>query len=120
PAERDALFEDVDGLVLPSHFEGMPMSLLEAMSYELAVIATPIGAIPDVVIDGKNGLLVPVSDPEALGAAIQRLIKDPALCQKLGAEGRKSVEPFSMEGYAEHLISLYQSVVNGQVLVEAS
>jgi len=120
PAERDALFEEVHGLVLPSHFEGMPMSLLEAMSWGLAVIATPVGAIPDVVIDGKNGFLVPVSDANALSAAMMRLIEDPALCRKFGAEGRKTVEPFSMEGYAEHLISLYSGLKTNQKLAEAS
>lgn len=120
PPERDALFHEVHGLVLPSHFEGMPMSLLEAMSWELAVIATPVGAIPDVVTDGKNGFLIPVSDTQALGNAILRLIEDPVLCRRLGAEGRKSVEPFSAKGYALHLTCLYLSLTTGQALAEAS
>ncbi len=120
PVERDALFEEVHGLVLPSHFEGMPMSLLEAMSWELAVIATPVGAIPDVVIDGQNGFLVPVSDPKALSASMMRLVENPTLCRRLGAEGRKTVEPFSMEGYEEHLISLYRDLKTDQRLAEAS
>lgn len=119
-AERDALFEEMHGLVLPSHFEGMPMALLEAMSFELAVIATPVGAIPDVVTDGKNGLLVPVSDRAALANAIVRLIQDPELRQRLAAEGRRSVEPFSSEGYALQLTRLYRGLTTERTLAEVS
>jgi glycosyltransferase involved in cell wall biosynthesis len=120
PAQRDALFGDVHGLVLPSHFEGMPMSLLEAMSWELAVIATPVGAIPDVIVDGENGLLVPVADTAALAAAMLRLLEDPALRQRLAAEGKRSVEPFSPDVYAQRLTRLYRGLTAGNALAEAS
>jgi glycosyltransferase involved in cell wall biosynthesis len=77
--------------VLPSHVEGLPMSLLEAMAAGCPVVATRVGGIPDVVDDGANGLLVPAGDPTALAAAIARLLAHPALGGRLARNARATV-----------------------------
>lgn len=93
---------------LPSYAEGLPMALLEAMSFGLPVIATPVGAIPQVITDGVNGLLVPPGDVRALAAAIDRLLREPSLRQRLGAAARASIEArFSLESAIERLLELY-------------
>lgn len=120
PAERDLLLREMHALVMPSHFEGMPMSLLEAMSFGLTVIATPVGAIPDVVIDGDNGFLIPVGDTDALGKAMSALADDPVRCQTLAAAARKSVEPYSIEGYSAHLTQLYRNLTADHSFAKAS
>jgi glycosyltransferase involved in cell wall biosynthesis len=79
-----------DVLVLPVRQpEGQPLVILEAMAAGLPVIATRRGAITDVVHDGVTGLLVPEADPGALARALERLARDPALRERLGAEGRR-------------------------------
>ena len=86
--ERAALFEvmrTADVFLLPSHLEGFPNSLIEAMALGLPSIVTPVGAIPEIVRDG-GALMVPIGDPVALSDAIQRLIGDPGLRTKLGKE----------------------------------
>jgi glycosyltransferase involved in cell wall biosynthesis len=94
--------------VLPSYAEGLPMALLEAMSFALPVIATPVGAIPQVISDGVNGLLVPAGDVPALAAALARLLGEPALRARLGAAARASIEArFSLESAIERLLALY-------------
>jgi len=67
------------------------MSLLEAMAAGCAVVASRVGGIPDVLEDGSNGLLVPASDPTALAAAIARVLANPALAARLGANARATV-----------------------------
>jgi glycosyltransferase involved in cell wall biosynthesis len=94
--------------VLPSHAEGLPMALLEAMSWQLPVIATPIGGIPQVVTGGCNGLLVPPGDVDQLANALARLLQDRALRARLGAAARATIE----EGYSasvcvERLAAIY-------------
>jgi glycosyltransferase involved in cell wall biosynthesis len=91
--------EDVERLLaraavvaLPSHREGLPMVLLEAMANGRAVVATPVGGIPTLVEDGVTGLLVPTGDPGALREAITRLVGNPALRRKLGAAARARVQ----------------------------
>lgn len=106
--ERDALLAETHVFVLPSHFEGLPMALLEAMSFGLAPIATPVGGIPDVLIDDDNGLLVPPGDHAALVTAIRRLRSDDALRTRLGNAARTSVRPYAADGYAEALIDIYK------------
>ena len=118
-AARDALLEKTHIFVLPSHFEGLPMALLEAMSFGIAPIATPVGGIPDVLSDGENGLLVPPGDTIALTRAIEQLTSDSVLRRKLGEHARKSVEPYSAEGYAEALVEIYRSVTADGALVRA-
>ena len=73
PEQRDSLLAESDVFVLPSYFEGMPMSLLEAMSWSMPVITTPVGGIPDFVVEGENGLLVQPGDIDGLSSAFAKL-----------------------------------------------
>jgi glycosyltransferase involved in cell wall biosynthesis len=89
--QRRALMQRASVFVLPSYFEAMPMSLLEAMAARLPVIATRVGGIPDVVEDGVSGLLFEPGDVAALHRLIARVLHDPALAARLAANGRRSV-----------------------------
>ena len=82
-------------VVLPSHREGLPMVLLEAMAHGRAVVATPVGGIPSLVEDGVTGLLVPPGDPKALREAVKRLLADPDLRRRLGEAARAKVSELS-------------------------
>lgn len=95
--------------VLPSYAEGMPMALLEAMSWGLAVIATPVGGVPQVVEHGINGLLVAAGDVEGIAAAIVRLMSEPALCEALGTAARRTIESrFSLQATLDRLGAVYR------------
>lgn len=74
-------------LVLPSFAEGVPVVLMEAMACGLPVITTRIAGIPELVEDGKSGILLPPGDTDSLTKQIIKLLKDPALCKKMGAAG---------------------------------
>ena len=76
-----------DIFVLPSHFEGLPMSVIEAMLCALPVVATDIHGPREQVVEGETGLLVPVQDPAALATALSRLATDPALRSDMGEAG---------------------------------
>jgi glycosyltransferase involved in cell wall biosynthesis len=89
--EREALLARAHLLALPSRFEGSPMSVLEAMAAGVPVVASRAGGIPDLVRDGKTGLLVPECEVGALAQALDRLLGDAALAARLGAAGRESV-----------------------------
>jgi glycosyltransferase involved in cell wall biosynthesis len=105
--EKCALLARSDVFVLPSLAEGQPMALIEAMAYELAVIACPVGGIPDLVTDGENGLLVPVADERALLDALLRLLSEPELRRRLAANARASVAGLSLPRYADSLATIY-------------
>jgi len=96
------LLATADILVLPSHTENLPLSIIEAMASGLAVVATPVGAVPDIVRDGETGLLVPVGDVSALTEALTRLVEDKALRQRLGTAAQSfhrqalDIEPFAL------------------------
>lgn len=95
--------------VLPSYVEGMPMALLEAMSWGLPVIATPVGGVPEIVTHEVDGLLVPPGDVAALAAAIARLMRDPLLRERLGRAARETVATrFSLETAVERLLGFYR------------
>ena len=83
-----ALLDDCDLFVLPSHHEGMPLALLEALARGVPAIATPVGSNTDFLVHGQNALLVPPGDDAALADALGRLIDDPALRRRLGDAGR--------------------------------
>jgi glycosyltransferase involved in cell wall biosynthesis len=81
----------VDVLVVPSHDEGMPRAVLEAMAMEVPVVASMAGGIPEAVEDGVSGLLVPTADPAALATAIAQILGDDALAVRIGQAGRQRV-----------------------------
>jgi glycosyltransferase involved in cell wall biosynthesis len=96
---------------LPSHAEGLPVSILEAMAASLPVVATRIAGIPELVEHGTSGLLVEPHDPGGLAAALTRLLRDPKRCVKMGSEGRARVEQcFERDLLARHLADLWRRV----------
>jgi len=86
------LYQNATIFVLPSHYEGLPTVLLEAMSCGLPVVATNVSGCPDVVSDGVNGFLVPPKSPEVMVDLISKLLDDEALCNELGKNARKTIE----------------------------
>lgn len=104
-----------DVFALSSDWEGMPNAVLEAMGAGLPVAATAAGGTKDVVVDGVTGLLSPPGDPEALAAALQRLIQDADLRRSLGEVGQKRArEGFSARQMVKRTQALYAEVLGFQ------
>jgi colanic acid/amylovoran biosynthesis glycosyltransferase len=100
--------------VCPSRRDGFPLACAEAMAHGCAVVATTVGGLPDMVIDGETGLLVPPLDPPALRAAIDRLVADPELRQRLGAAARERIsEICSWDRVIDATISSYEDALAG-------
>ncbi len=111
--DKDKAYRNADIYLLQSFAEGMPIGLLEAMSYGLACITTPVGGIPDVVRDRKNGLLIPPGDPRALAEALKLLAGDSALTDSMGRQARRTIEErFSWETHAEEISRLYYRILD--------
>lgn len=89
-----ALYRSANIFVLPSLGETFGLSIMEAMAMRLPVVTTNIGAIPELVVDGETGILIPPNSPDALNDAIRRLQKDHDLRIRMGNAGRKRVEEF--------------------------
>jgi glycosyltransferase involved in cell wall biosynthesis len=101
-----------DVMVLPSHWEGFGLVLLEAMEAGIPVVATRVGAIPEVVAEGETGLIVPPRDPDALAAAMARLLGNPDTARKMGAAGRRRLETvFTMERAVRAHEDLYEELL---------
>lgn len=110
-AQVHELLERADILLLPSHQEGLPMSILEAMAHGVAVIATPVGAIPDAITDGETGLLVSPGNAPALACAIVLLLDDPVLRQRLAANARARFDlMFTIDHTADSVAALYSEL----------
>lgn len=106
---KSRLLKSAYVLVLPSYLEGLPMSILEAMSHGLPVIATPVGGIPDVVKDGYNGFLVPVKSPDRLAEKLNTLFDDRDLWDRLSLNAYTTVKKhFSLDGTGAQLNLLYR------------
>ncbi len=106
--ELEQLYDRASIVVLPSHREGLPLCLLEAMAHGRPVVATPVGGIPQVIEDGRTGCLVPVGDAKALREALERLLADPKLRERMGVAARERVEELcSWERVTEQTIAAY-------------
>jgi glycosyltransferase involved in cell wall biosynthesis len=111
-AEVGRLLGRASVVALPSHREGLPIVLLEAMAHGRAVVATPVGGVPSLVEDGVTGLLVPARNPKALREAIERLLADEALRRRLGEAARARVsELCSWERVTEATLEAYASAL---------
>jgi glycosyltransferase involved in cell wall biosynthesis len=102
------LLSSLDIFVLPSSVEGLPLALLEAMLARIPVIATRVGGVPEIVVDGSNGLLVDAGSAQQLADTIERLIASPVLRQQLATAGRETVlRDFTETTYLNRLSTLY-------------
>jgi glycosyltransferase involved in cell wall biosynthesis len=85
--------------------------VLEAMAHGRPVVATPVGGTPELLVDGETGLLVPPRDPQALAAALRRVLEDPELAARLGRAGRERVErEFTLEAMNARMLAIYDEV----------
>ena len=108
--EKEAWLRECDIFVLPTYFEGQPVSVLEAMAYGCAVAATPVGGIPGMITRDVTGVLMPPKEEEALYEAIVRLLEDAEFCKMLGTNARqKAAKEFSMEEIMKQLLAIYDS-----------
>lgn len=102
----------LDLVVHPALMEGLGVSLLQASSLGVAIVAARAGGIPEAVRDGLNGLLVEPGDVAGLGRAVSQLIRDPALRQRLGAAGRELIaREFSVDVMVEGNLAIYHAVL---------
>lgn len=106
-----AILRILDVFVLSSYLEGLGSSVLDAMLCALPVVATQVGGIPEMVADGRSGLLVPPRDPDALADAIGALLKDEDRRKRFGQEGRRLVERFDIEETVHRTERVYMECV---------
>lgn len=100
----DRVMDSVDIAVLPSLDEGFPNTVVEYMAMGKPVVATNVGGIPELVLDGETGFLVQPGDAEGLADALERLIKEKDMRERMGISGRKRVEDFfDIEGKVSEL-----------------
>lgn len=111
--DKSSCFESAMINILPSYHEGLPMSILETMAYGIPNISTTIAAIPEVITDGKNGLLVKPGDVSSLAQNILSLATDEKLREKYSNASYETIcKNFSIEKHLNHIISLYEKVLH--------
>lgn len=110
--EKSKFLTECDLFVLPSHFEGQSVSILEAMAYSCAVVASDVGGIPQMIEDGETGILIRPGDAASLKDGLGKALKDKALCARLGVNARRKVEVvFSIEKNMEELLLIYEKIL---------
>lgn len=110
--EKLALFREHDIFAFPTYNDAFPLVVLEAMQQGLPVVSTDEGAIPEMVVDGETGFVVPKRDTGALAARLEQLVVDPNLRARLGAKGRdRYVAHFTAEQFEQNLASALASFV---------
>jgi glycosyltransferase involved in cell wall biosynthesis len=106
-----ALLAESDVFLMSSHYEGISIAVLEAMCAGLPVLATRVGGIPEMVEDGRTGVLVPDGDVEAMAQAMGKLLDSSHDRQRLGAAGKEFLQrEFSIDMTAERYFRLYQGL----------
>ncbi|TME98539.1 MAG: glycosyltransferase, partial [Chloroflexi bacterium] len=108
-----ALMHAIDVFAMPSIWEGFGLVLLEAMAAGRPIVASRVATIPEVVVDGETGLLVPAGDPVALADALAQLAHDPAMARRLGEAGRERLrQHFSIEKMVGDTELLYRELID--------
>ena len=118
---KSNLLAAADAYVQPSHHEGMPIALLEALAYGLPVVATHVGAVPEVVNDGRHGLLVPPRRPDLLARAMRRLATEDQNRRDMSRATRAlAVQRFGLARFQRDLTSLYDSLTQKAITVKTA
>ena len=107
--KKEEYLEKCNIFVLPTYFEGLPMSLLEGMAYGCACVATEVGGIPQVMTDRKDGIMIPAKDVQVLKGAIRELLINPELQKEIGTNARKTVENnYEIDKSVNKLVMIYK------------
>jgi glycosyltransferase involved in cell wall biosynthesis len=105
----------MDLFVLPSHTEGLPLTVLEAMAAGKPVVGTTVGGIPEAVRHGETGLLVPPREPGRLAEAVIAVLKDPVLAASMGDAGRaRTQEVFSLANESQQTCAVYNKIMGAR------
>lgn len=108
--DMPSVYASLEIMVSASRQEGLPIAILEGMASRRPLIATSVGAVPTVVLDGHTGVLIPPENIEALSSEIVKLLKDPSRRESLGASARKLVEEkFSAERMTADYLCVYEA-----------
>ena len=109
---KNDIYENADIFVLPSYFEGLPGSMLEAMAAGTAIVSTNVGAIPEIVKEGWNGYLIESGDIEALYVRLLILCRNKNLRYKMGRESRRIIEEkYDINKIVEELVTAYREIL---------
>lgn len=107
--EKAKLLQQSAVFLFPSYNEGMPMAVLEAMGYGLAIVATTVGGIPQLIAHGQSGFLEAPGDLTAMAEDVSKLIQDEELCRNMGEQARKTAEQkYSLEIHLQKLEESYR------------
>lgn len=110
--EKNNFLSQANLFVLPSYNEGLPMAILEALAYGLPVISTPVGGIPEAIIDGENGFLVKPGDVNDIANKIIYALNDAMLYEKLSENARQcALEKFNINKAIEQIMNLYLKTI---------
>jgi glycosyltransferase involved in cell wall biosynthesis len=113
-SDAQAVLAALDLLLAPSVWEGFGLVFLEAMALGVPILSTRVSAIPEVVVDGETGWLVPPRDPDAIAAALREALSDPALLRARGEQGRQRLQAhFTAQAMVERTIVVYESLADG-------
>lgn len=113
--EKIEYFLQSDIFVFPTYYhnECFPLVLLEAMEHGLALVSTPEGGIPEIIIHGQTGFLVPQKNAEELANKLEILIKDSELCARMGKNGKKRFEElYTLDKFEHHLVEILRSAAD--------
>ena len=109
--EKDVLTCICDVFCMPSLYESFGIAILDVMQYGTAVVASDTGGIPEIIENGKNGLLCKPKDHVQLAESINALLEDTELNGRIGAAGESSMYRFDVERISDEYISIYEKVV---------
>jgi glycosyltransferase involved in cell wall biosynthesis len=113
--KREEIFKNTALFVLPSYYEALPMSVIEAMAYGIPVVSTPVGSIPEVVTDGLHGLLVNAGDVKGLSDAIDKLMSESEMRHQMSLKCYSKIkDEYSIDKTFEKLTNLYHSITLSQ------
>ena len=112
-SEKEEVLKKADVYVLPSYAEGLPLSILEAMSFGMPVISTTVGGIPELVEQNVSGYLFEAGDKHALKTAVRSFLKDKSLIYKMGIQSKKIIaDRYCSEVVINKLNSIYDSMLS--------
>lgn len=110
-AEKEKYLRECSIYVLPTYHEGMPMSILEAMSYGMAVVSTYVGGIPHLIESGENGLLCEAGDKVLLRESLEKLLENQGNRELLGQKAAEKIrDAFNVQRSIEKVLALYESI----------